>query len=50
MPCRRSCVCPNALRERALSVQRAHLAGAPDGLAGANAARARARDALATRR
>lgn len=38
---------PPRLRERALGEQRARLAGAPDGLAGANRARARARDALA---
>lgn len=38
---------PPRLRERALGEQRARLAGEPDGLAGANRARARARDALA---
>ena len=41
---------PAPLRERALSVQRARLAGAPDGVAGANVARARARDALGATR
>ena len=41
---------PDPLRARALSVQRAHLSAAPDGVAGANAARARARDALGARR
>ena len=37
---------PAALRERAITRQRARLAGAPDGVAGANVSRARARDAL----
>ena len=37
---------PAALRERVITRQRARLAGAPDGLAGANVSRARARDAL----
>ncbi|MDP1850034.1 MAG: DUF4173 domain-containing protein [Solirubrobacteraceae bacterium] len=37
---------PARLREPAVARQRARLAGEPDGLAGANAARSRARDAL----
>jgi uncharacterized protein DUF4153 len=38
---------PAPLREQALGRQRARLAGQPDGLAGANRARSRARAALA---
>ncbi|HEV2774031.1 MAG TPA: DUF4173 domain-containing protein, partial [Solirubrobacteraceae bacterium] len=38
---------PAPLRERAVARQRARLAGEPDGLAGANVSRSRARDALA---
>lgn len=41
---------PAPLRERALARQRARLSGPPDGVAGANAARAWARDALGARR
>ena len=37
---------PAPLRERAVADQRARLAGQPDGFAGANVSRSRARDAL----
>jgi hypothetical protein len=37
---------PAPLRERAVARQRARLAGEPDGLAGANVARSRARELL----
>jgi len=40
---------PAPLRERAVARQRARLAGEPDGLAGANVARSRAREALGVR-
>jgi hypothetical protein len=40
---------PAPLRERAVARQRARLARAPDGVAGANVARSRARDALGLR-